>query len=85
MLFLGGLLAYFGSKSVSLDGSGALAVLVMAFVAGIGWRRSGWADDNPVTGVLSEMWMIFQPILFGLIGTEIQVCKRFLRKSVSFI
>ena len=36
LLTLGGLLAYFGSKAVELDGSGALAVLVMAFVAGIG-------------------------------------------------
>ena len=37
MLFLGGLVAYFGSKAVVLEGAGALAVLVMAFVAGIGW------------------------------------------------
>ena len=37
ILFLGGLVAYFGSKAVELEGAGALAVLVMAFVAGIGW------------------------------------------------
>lgn len=73
MLFLGGLVAYFGSKSVHLDGSGALAVLVMAFVAGIGWRKQGWTDDNFVTATLADFWVIFQPILFGLIGTEIQV------------
>ena len=73
LLTLGGLLAYFGSKAVELDGSGALAVLVMAFVAGIGWRRMGWTDDNIVNSTLADFWMIFQPILFGLIGTEIQV------------
>ena len=72
-LFLGGLLAYFGSKYVALDGSGALAVLVMAFVAGIGWRKFGWNDDNVVNTTLADFWIIFQPILFGLIGTEIQV------------
>ena len=37
ILFLGGIIAYFGSKAVELEGAGALAVLVMAFVAGIGW------------------------------------------------
>lgn len=73
VLFLGGLLAYFGSKAVHLDGSGALAVLVMAFVAGIGWRKRGWENDNFVTSTLADFWLIFQPILFGLIGTEIQV------------
>lgn len=77
ILFLGGLLAYFGSKSVELAGAGALAVLVMAFVAGIGWRKLGWTDDdnNPVSQILADLWIVFQPILFGLIGTEIQVNK----------
>ena len=73
MVFLGGLLAYFGSKSLHLDGAGALAVLVMAFVAGIGWRKRGWSNDNAVTSTLSDLWVVFQPILFGLIGTEIRV------------
>ena len=74
LLFLGGLLAYFGSQAVGLDGSGALAVLVMAFGAGIGWRKLGWTDDNVVNSTLADFWTVFQPILFGLIGTEIQVC-----------
>ena len=73
MVFLGGLLAYFGSKSLHLDGAGALAVLVMAFVAGIGWRKRGWSNENAVTSTLSDLWVVFQPILFGLIGTEIRV------------
>ena len=50
----------------------------MAFVAGFGWRKLGcWADDggadNAVSQYLKSMWFVFQPILFGLIGTEIQV------------
>jgi len=73
ILFLGGIIAYFGSKAVELEGAGALAVLVMAFVAGIGWRKLGWTDENTVTKTLADFWVIFQPILFGLIGTEIQV------------
>ena len=69
----GALTALFGSEVVHVEGSGALAVLVMGFVAGIGWRSQGWEDDNPVTDVLAQIWMVFQPLLFGLIGTEIQV------------
>jgi hypothetical protein len=59
------------------------AVLVMAFVAGLGWRKQGWQNDNPVSGMLAKFWIILQPLLFGLIGTEIRVsivksCKYFL-------
>ena len=76
ILIFGGFLALFGSKhpAVGLPGSGALAVLVMAFVAGVGWRKySKWEQDNYVSEILGKSWLIFQPILFVLIGTEIQV------------
>jgi len=69
----GSLLALFGSDVVGLPGSGALAVLVMAFVSGVGWRKQGWGDSNPVTQALAAAWVVLQPLLFGLIGTEIQV------------
>ena len=76
ILLFGGFLALFGSKheAIDLPGSGALAVLIMAFVAGVGWRKySRWEQDNSVTDILGKAWMIFQPILFVLIGTEIRV------------
>ena len=74
-LFCGGLIALFGSQQLQLSGAGALAVLVMAFVAGVGWRRRGWTndEDNFVAKDFANMWIVFQPILFGLIGTEIRV------------
>ena len=37
----GGLLALFGLPHLELPGAGPLAVLVMAFVVGLGWRRQG--------------------------------------------
>lgn len=73
MLFLGGILAQFGSSAVDLKGAGALAVLVMAFVAGLGWKKKGWVDENPVSDLYGNLWVIFQPLLFSLIGTEIRV------------
>jgi len=75
VLLLGGgaLLALFGSQVAELPGAGALAVLVMAFMAGMGWRNQGWGDDNPVSDVLAALWLVFQPLLFALIGTEIKL------------
>ena len=47
----------------------------MAFVAGMQWRKEGWGDHNPVTKVFTKMWIILEPLIFGLIGTEIQIDK----------
>ena len=47
----------------------------MSFVAGIKWRKEGWSEHNPVFKILKKIWIVFEPILFALIGTEIQVRK----------
>ncbi|XP_047501489.1 sodium/hydrogen exchanger 9B2-like isoform X1 [Penaeus chinensis] len=77
LLACAGLLAVFGSQmclQAQFGGAGALGCLVMAFVAGIGWRRQGMSEDNnPVDDKLLIMWELFQPFLFSLIGAEIQV------------
>ena len=75
LLLLGGgaVVALFGCDLVGLPGAGALAVLVMAFMAGLGWRRQGWTDSNPVSQTLASLWFVFQPLLFSFIGTEIRV------------
>merc|ERR1711915_721264 len=43
--------------------------------AGIQWRKEGWGDHNPVTKTFKRMWIILEPVIFALIGTEIQVDK----------
>ena len=75
MLLGGGLLAVFGLPLLELPGAGPLAVLVMAFIVGLGWRRQGWADSNPVTDVLADLWTVLQPLLFSLIGAEVDLAK----------
>ena len=75
MLLGGGLLAVFGLPLLELPGAGPLAVLVMAFLVGLGWRRQGWADSNPVTDVLADLWTVLQPLLFSLIGAEVDLAK----------
>ena len=66
-------MALFGAHLVHYDGAGGLAVVTMSFVAGAQWGREGWADHNPVFRIFSKIWIIFEPILFALIGTEIRV------------
>merc|ERR1712083_644739 len=48
---------------------------IMAFVASMEWRKEGWGDHNPVTKTFKRMWIILEPVIFALIGTEIQVDK----------
>ncbi|XP_013384872.1 uncharacterized protein LOC106154881 [Lingula anatina] len=71
----GGLFALFGSGAAKFPGAGALGCLTMAFVASLGWRRQGWTSSNPVAKSIGKMWLIFQPLLFGLIGAEIDITK----------
>ena len=73
ILFGGGTVALFGAHLVHYDGAGGLATITMAFVAGMKWRKEGRGDHDHVFTILTKMWTIFEPILFALIGTEIQV------------
>jgi len=75
ILFGGGLIALFGAHLIHYDGAGGLATIILAFVAGMKWRKEGWGDHNPVTKTFQRMWIILEPIIFALIGTEIQVDK----------
>jgi len=75
ILFGGGLIALFGAHLIHYDGAGGLATIIMAFVAGMQWRKEGWGDHNPVTKTFQRMWIILQPVIFALIGTEIQIHK----------
>ncbi|XP_018353146.1 PREDICTED: mitochondrial sodium/hydrogen exchanger 9B2 [Trachymyrmex septentrionalis] len=74
MLLGGGLLAVFGSEAIELGGAGPLAVVAAAFVSCYFWQQDGWdMDDNPVATSFEIFWIIFEPILFGLTGTQIKI------------
>jgi len=75
ILLGGGLIALFGAHLIHYDGAGGLAAIIMAFVAGMEWRKEGWGDHNPVTKTFHRMWIILEPVIFALIGTEIQIHK----------
>ncbi|KAG7486625.1 hypothetical protein JOB18_035069 [Solea senegalensis] len=61
--------AVFGSNVAGFPGSGGLCTLVLAFLAGIGWGT----EKACVEEVVGWAWDVFEPLLFGLIGAEIQV------------
>ena len=73
VLLGGGLIALFGAHLIHYDGAGGLATIILAFVAGMQWRKEGWGDHNPVMKTFKRMWIILEPVIFALIGTEIQV------------
>jgi len=75
ILLGGGLIALFGAHLIHYDGAGGLATIIMAFVASMEWRKEGWGDHNPVSKTFKRMWIILEPVIFALIGTEIQVDK----------
>ena len=75
VLLGGGLIALFGAHLIHYDGAGGLATIILAFVAGMQWRKEGWGDHNPVMKTFQRMWIILEPVIFALIGTEIQVDK----------
>ncbi|KAK2587218.1 hypothetical protein KPH14_002958 [Odynerus spinipes] len=76
MLLGGGMLAVFGSEAIELGGAGPLAVVAAAFVSCYFWQKDGWeVDDNPVATSFEIFWMIFEPILFGITGTQIKIAE----------
>ncbi|KAK7507738.1 hypothetical protein BaRGS_00000703 [Batillaria attramentaria] len=78
-----GFVTIFGSKYVGWSGSGPLACIAVPFVAAHGWRKEfakgqkivvdDDGDPDPVEEVMGVLWMVFQPLLFGLIGAKVDL------------
>lgn len=69
----GGLVSVLGSNMIGYSGSGPLATIILSFLASLCWKWQGWSNTyNPVAEVYSTVWIFLQPLLFGLIGTEIK-------------
>ncbi|XP_051041410.1 sodium/hydrogen exchanger 9B1 isoform X3 [Phodopus roborovskii] len=61
--------AVLGCQYFGLHGSGGLVTLVLSFMAAKKWAK----DKVGVQKVVANTWNIFQPLLFGLVGTEVSV------------
>ncbi|XKL63590.1 hypothetical protein PGB90_005954 [Kerria lacca] len=74
MVGAGGLVAVLISTLYGYSGSGPLAAIILSFIASLCWKWQGWTNTyNPVADVFNNFWGIMQPLLFGLIGTEIRI------------
>ncbi|KHJ84952.1 phosphomannose isomerase type I, partial [Oesophagostomum dentatum] len=71
VLFSFSLAFLFGTAKLRVDGAGAIGVLVAAFVASHAWKKEG---SLPEEDHLANMWHhALQPLLFGLIGLELNL------------
>uniref|UniRef100_A0A3P9DTE2 Sodium/hydrogen exchanger 9B2-like n=1 Tax=Maylandia zebra TaxID=106582 RepID=A0A3P9DTE2_9CICH len=59
----------FFSHVIGFAGAGSLCILVLAFLAALGWKT----EKAPVAEMVGRSWDVFQPLLFGLIGAEITI------------
>lgn len=75
MILGAGLMATFGSTAVHLSGAGPLGCLTIAFIAGFRWRKEVKDNKDSIKDIVGILWMLFQPMLFGLIGAEVQIDK----------
>ncbi|XP_078492079.1 sodium/hydrogen exchanger 9B2-like [Ciona intestinalis] len=64
-----GIIFVFGTEIWGIPGAGALCALVMSFTASLHWKE----ETHPLEKSWHFMWTIFQPILFGLTGTLVEV------------
>ncbi|XP_039273607.2 sodium/hydrogen exchanger 9B2-like isoform X1 [Styela clava] len=64
-----GIFVLFGSRQVKFPGAGALAAIVLSFVAAISWK----SDKEKVSEYVGILWDMFEPVMFGLIGAEISI------------
>ncbi|XP_070470221.1 sodium/hydrogen exchanger 9B1 [Equus przewalskii] len=61
--------AVLGGHRLGLHGAGGLCTLVLTFIAGMSWSK----EKMKVQKIISTVWNVFQPLLFGLVGSEVSV------------
>ncbi|XP_060647557.1 sodium/hydrogen exchanger 9B1 isoform X1 [Drosophila nasuta] len=80
LTILGGTIAVMGSRVIGFTSAGALGCVMMAFIAGIGWKRQELKmtpqqlEAYKVASVpkrLDLLWKFLKPVSFALIGKEI--------------
>eukprot|EP00106_Octopus_bimaculoides_P006078 XP_014773520.1 PREDICTED: sodium/hydrogen exchanger 9B1-like [Octopus bimaculoides] len=76
LLYAIGLAGVLGSPRLEMPGTGPLLCLTVAFVAAFGWRKKRELQVlELISNSTAVLWLIFQPLLFGLIGAEVDVEK----------
>ncbi|XP_055484150.1 sodium/hydrogen exchanger 9B1 [Psammomys obesus] len=61
--------AVLGCQHIGLHGAGGLVTLVLSFMAAKKWAK----EKVGIQKIVASTWNVFQPLLFGLVGTEVSV------------
>ncbi|XP_028966518.1 sodium/hydrogen exchanger 9B2 [Galendromus occidentalis] len=79
-LVIQGIMAVFISNRLNFGGVGPLTAITASAVAVIVWKKQGKTSDpdsiaqtKTCSSVLASFWLVFEPVLFSLIGMEIQL------------
>lgn len=74
MIGITGLTFVLGSPLIGFPGAGPLAAIVASFTANTYWKKKEYTNGkNPVSTAYSICWTAMEPLLFGLVGTEIDL------------
>lgn len=74
LLLVGGTVAVFGSEVIGYEGAGPLGAVTAAFMSIVYWTKQGWdIEENPAATAFEIFWVVFQPILFGITGAQINI------------
>lgn len=76
MLFAFGFGAILISHTLQYGGAGYLCATMVALTASIGWRTIGTPSTTiPIQKTFSICWHVLQPIILGVMGTELDFKK----------
>ncbi|KAI4458860.1 sodium/hydrogen exchanger family [Holotrichia oblita] len=73
LLGLGCLSGAYGGNALGYGAVGPLGCITAGFVASTGWRKQGWESSHPVRMNFVLLWRFFEPIVFSLLGIEIDL------------
>lgn len=67
-----GVWAIFASGRFNVPGAGALIAIITPFVACMKWNQR---DKAEISDNIGKLWIVFEPLMFGLIGAEVRLDK----------
>lgn len=71
LLFMSAIAVKYSTNVIDIESAGPLNSLVSAFTSALEWRSHRLL--KPIKTYLKVLWIVFQPLLFGLIGTEVRI------------
>ncbi|CAG0919157.1 unnamed protein product [Notodromas monacha] len=77
LLIFSGIMGLFGGAKLGFRGFGPLATVITAFFASVKWQEDddSQQQQQEVKEFFADAWFLFEPLLFGLIGIEMDLSR----------